>query len=96
MTTLLFLLAACGSDRATTIAGLTGDSATGATLFVDNGCNGCHADDASGGTGPALAGIGADDTDAVNTVIDGDGDMPSFTDLSDQDIADLFAWISEQ
>ncbi len=81
-----------GADRAADILALTGDSASGETLFTSN-CSGCHgADGAGSGSFPSLIGITADEEN-VNIVLDGDGSMPSFSSLADQDIADIFAFI---
>ncbi len=58
-----------------------GTEDVGATLYATR-CASCHADDGSGGFGPALAGIVAerfpDSADQVVVVRDGLGSMPSF------------------
>lgn len=91
----LFLMACGGStSRATDILALTGDATAGEAVFSDN-CAVCHAADGSGGTGPNLANESVGES-AVNTVLNGKESMPSFGDsLSDQDVADLFAWLDQ-
>lgn len=86
------LLSACATGgRADTILALTGDDIAGETLYADH-CAVCHAADGSGGTGPNLSSkvVGAG---VVNTVLNGEGQMPSFSTLSDQEVADLLAWL---
>lgn len=85
-------LAGCASNQAADILALEGDATAGETLFADN-CASCHGADATGGTGPDLVAEGFDE-DGVNIILDGEEDMPSFSaDLSDQDIADIIAWV---
>ena len=93
-------LAACGdkgdtgADRASDILALSGDATAGETLYTGN-CSGCHGADGTGSESfPALTGVTADTTH-VNIVIDGitGTSMPGFSTLSDQDIADIFAYI---
>jgi ubiquinol-cytochrome c reductase cytochrome c subunit len=101
MTRTLFLvltlgLAACssGDDRIDTIVGLTGDAANGGAVYASN-CAGCHGADGNGGTEEGI--LGEDDVEVVEVVLNGKESMPSFADtLSDQDIADVLAWLAEQ
>lgn len=75
----------------TTILGLPGDTAAGETVYADN-CAVCHAADGSGSIGPAIAGSAAEEV--VSTALVGVGDeMPAFDTLSDQDLADLAAFV---
>ena len=68
--------------------------AKGRQLFTDNGCNACHtlADaDAAGSTGPSFDGNANLDKDhVVNVVTNGQGAMPNFSWLGEEDI-DLLA-----
>ncbi|MBM4366549.1 MAG: cytochrome c [Deltaproteobacteria bacterium] len=92
---MLFLLAlACAPTTQTDeILALDGDSEAGATAFADN-CAGCHAEDGSGGSGPALVGEADEGEAFVDIVLEGKADMPSFADvLSNQDIADVLAFV---
>ncbi len=93
------LLMACGDksddtsgDRVSTITALSGDSTSGEALYTSN-CSGCHAADGSGGAGPALMGDLPDAEEIAETVINGKESMPSFDSLSDQDIADVIAYL---
>ena len=88
------LLAACNGgagSRADDILALTGDATSGETLFADN-CAVCHAADGSGGTGPNLSWESVS-AEVVNVILSGEEDMPSFSDLTDQEIADILAWL---
>jgi mono/diheme cytochrome c family protein len=68
--------------------------AKGRQLFTDNGCNACHtlADaNAAGSVGPAFDGnANLDKAHVVNIVTNGQGAMPSFGWLGEEDI-DLIA-----
>jgi mono/diheme cytochrome c family protein len=90
------LVAACngggsGGSRTDTILSLSGDDAAGETIYADN-CAICHAADGSGGSGPSLNGEELD-AELVNVILNGEDSMPSFDELSDQEIADLIAWL---
>jgi len=100
--TLLALLAplaltACGpSDRANTIAGLTGDAASGQPLYVTH-CAICHGATGGGGSGPNLvAEFNERDEQAekIDVILEGEDSMPGFADtLSDQEIADIVSYL---
>ncbi|MEZ4238418.1 MAG: cytochrome c [Myxococcota bacterium] len=78
-------------DRVDAILALEGDPATGETQYVAN-CADCHASDGTGASGPAL--VGYDDAaEFVEVVIDGEGSMPAFGSLRDEDIADMWAYV---
>jgi mono/diheme cytochrome c family protein len=68
--------------------------AKGRQLFNDNGCNACHAladANAAGSVGPAFDGNpNLDKGHVVNVVANGQGPMPSFSWLGEEDI-DLIA-----
>jgi menaquinol-cytochrome c reductase cytochrome b/c subunit len=89
-------LFACGKAAdVDAILELEGDPAAGETLFAAN-CASCHGADATGGSGPDLTGEDEDE-EFVEYVLNGDGDMPAFEgDLTDQEIADILAWVKEQ
>ena len=70
-----------------------GDAAGGALVFLNNGCGACHCDDASGGCAlgaPALIGVEADELDER---LRGDASHPVKFDLSDNELADLQAYL---
>ncbi|MCB9794979.1 MAG: cytochrome c [Alphaproteobacteria bacterium] len=77
------------SSREDDILALTPDTANGQTVF-ENNCASCHEADGSGNVGPSLQ--GALEDDALDYIINGEGGMPSFSSLSDQDIADVYAY----
>jgi mono/diheme cytochrome c family protein len=71
--------------------------AKGRQLFVDNGCNACHAlahANAAGSIGPALDGnANLDKAHVVNIVTNGQGAMPNFGWLSEEDIDLMAAYV---
>lgn len=79
--------------RAERIADLTGDATAGASVYSDN-CALCHAADGSGTSGPNIQDPSAyNQDDLITTVLDGQGTMPSFDALEDQEIADVIAYV---
>jgi mono/diheme cytochrome c family protein len=87
-----------GADRAATILGLTGDAAAGETVFMDNLCSSaaCHGPDGTSGTAPALTEQvpAASDEQIVNSLLNGKGDMTPQSALSDQELADVLAYVN--
>jgi mono/diheme cytochrome c family protein len=84
-------LAACGSDTSG-ITSLTGDAASGKTLYVAQ-CQACHG---SNGTARADAAGEAKNnpSGAAAVILDGEDAMPGFQDkLSDQQVADILAYL---
>ncbi len=82
-----------GEDRVDDILALDGDAAAGDAVYAAE-CSACHGAAGEGGSGPAMsevAGEGA--AEIVEVVLNGDGDMPAFPEIPDQDIADLVAYI---
>jgi mono/diheme cytochrome c family protein len=78
------------------VMALEGDSVSGETIYLDN-CARCHLDDGSGDKGPSLIFHIPRHSDEffVQLIIDGSGDMPGFTDFSDQDISDLISYLRD-
>jgi mono/diheme cytochrome c family protein len=92
----LTLLACSGggteSDPVAAITALTGDTASGETLFSSN-CASCHGAAGEGVSAPAIAGLDFTDGD-ISLVLNGEDGMPAFGEsLSDQDIADIIAYV---
>jgi mono/diheme cytochrome c family protein len=90
------LLTACPDDpRVADIVELSPDVVNGASLYEAN-CLDCHGADLSGGEGgPDLIGALAehDDADIADTILKGGLGMPSFSDLSDQEVADVVGYM---
>ena len=78
------------------VAAVTGGAGNGKELFTANGCIACHAADLSGGIGPKLAGrTPADLTeDRIRSQVrNGGNGMPAFEKITDQQLADIIAFI---
>ena len=89
-----------GNDRASAILGLAGDAAAGQTLFMSSTCGtaSCHGSDGmSGAATPALSMSvpNASDEQIVSTFLNGKGSMPTQSNLSDQQLADLLAYVTD-
>ena len=85
-------LAACGGSS--TASEPTGDAAAGQQAYASLACVGCHGENAEGNVGPNLAGFS--DWDKFQTVVrNGEDAMPKFgtDEVSDQQLADIFAWL---
>lgn len=83
------------ADRAQAILDLTGDAAAGEVTYTQQ-CSACHAADGTGGTGPSLvAAYGeGEDLEMIDVILTGDDGMPGFeSTLSDQEIADVWAYV---
>ena len=94
-TLLLLFLAACGedsgsSDRLASVSSLTGDTSSGKSLYSAQ-CASCHGATGTGGSGPAVT--GEDETETIEAMLNGPDEMPTFTGLSDQQLADLAAFV---
>ncbi|MEX1361678.1 MAG: cytochrome c [Nannocystaceae bacterium] len=85
-----------GGDRNADIKALTGDAASGQTVFSSMTCasSGCHGADGNSGSAPALrdSAPGLSDDQIIDSVLDGKGAMPP-NDLEDQEMADVLAWV---
>ncbi len=95
LTLLAPFLISCGDSatdaRTDTILALTADTGNGKIVF-DGKCASCHGA-AGGGTGLGPDIKGSNDAAAVLEItISGDGSMPSFSSLSDQELADVTAY----
>lgn len=78
------------------ILALNPDEAAGATVFGSTcGSGGCHGADGSSGPAPSLAAKVPDYGDAGLTcaLLTGPGGMPSQASLSDQELADVLAYV---
>jgi mono/diheme cytochrome c family protein len=99
---ILMLSLACASPESdpavAAVLDLTGVSEEGAGVYADS-CAHCHSEDGSGtDSGPGLRGLHASrDGAAVERILYGSGyEMPGFgARLSDQQVADVLAWVFE-
>ncbi|MCB9569286.1 MAG: cytochrome c [Myxococcales bacterium] len=89
---------ACGESDADKILALSGNSANGGTVYTAQ-CAVCHMADGTGNADanyPSLVehAMHESDMDIVEVILEGEGAMPEFrSKLSDQEIADLLAYI---
>ena len=75
-----------------------GDGADGARWYAMQHCNGCHGRDGTGGRAPALRGVGLSyGTLRAKVRNSGSVIMPSYSRerLSDEELADIFAYLNE-
>jgi mono/diheme cytochrome c family protein len=91
------LIVACGDDVHPDVTAVRDpDSvAAGADLFAA-GCANCHRDDLSGDIGPNLitSELGHPDSDFIDAVTNGKGDMPAFgTELSPAEIEQVVDFV---
>ena len=72
------------------------NAATGAAIWPDTMCAGCHGQSAEGGFGPRLIGTGLSFDQVLARVRLGKGAMPAFSadDISDDAVGHLRAWLS--
>lgn len=80
-----------------------GDPQAGEALFTSQGCSGCHSTGSDRVVGPGLAGISerGDDAYIRQSIVESDAVivegypnvMPDFSGLSDQQVADLVAYL---
>lgn len=86
-------------DRPTTILELEGDVAAGGALFTTQECStqACHGSDGIQGEAPDLnlRVPVLSDEEIVYVLLDGRGAMPPQSRLSDQQLADVIAWLNE-
>lgn len=102
------LLGACGDDddggnctnaqtkRGDTILMLASDETAGASVFAQScGISSCHGSDGSSGPAPNLGSNIAEfgDTGLACLVLAGTGSMPSQGSLTDQELADVLAYV---
>lgn len=84
-----------GAGSGTTDGGATGDAGAGETLFTANACGACHCADASGGCALEAPSIQGVSTDLLDSKLRGnDAHTGGKFGLSDQDIADLGAYLA--
>lgn len=83
------------SDGGDPTSGATdGDASSGEAIFVANGCAGCHCADGAGGCAISAPAVAGSDAAELDSVLRGDHAHPIKVDLSDQDVADLEAYLA--
>ncbi len=95
------ILSGCGggssadADRVSTIAALSGDAASGKSVYEAN-CVDCHG--ANGRAGSASVDVASSAKNnangAISQILEGGGGMQAFDSLADQEIADVVAYLS--
>lgn len=82
------------SARVSTIEGLTADTTSGATLYTSN-CATCHGATGSGGSvNKNIVSVATSNTSsAIDQILNGGDGMASFSNLSDQQIADIVGYV---
>ncbi len=84
-------LAGCGENpRIAEVEALTGDATQGAVLYEAN-CRWCHGSDGRGAH--SMYPGGSLSPKLIETILEGLSGMPSFDNLSNQEIADIVAYI---
>jgi mono/diheme cytochrome c family protein len=100
LTLVTLIAAACGGGGGGAAAPSTqGDAAAGAKAWASAPCVACHGANAEGGAGPKLAGTSLPFDTVKNTVRNGrGGEMPKFSadQVSDQSLADIYAWLKSK
>ena len=86
----LALLVAAVDPRIAEIEALSGDAVVGATLYEAN-CRWCHGSNGRGAH--TMYPGGTLSPDLIETILEGLSGMPSFDNLSNQEIADIAAYI---
>lgn len=87
-----------GDVPAATTPVVTGDATAGEAVFASQGCGGCHvlaAAGASGNVGPNLDEAKPSTELVVERVTKGKGVMPAFGSLSEQQVADVAAYVAQ-
>ncbi len=70
------------------------DPVTGQTVYTDNGCAGCHCDDASGGCALSAPGLIESSSSDLESHLTGEHTHPVQADLSATELADLEAYLA--
>ena len=74
--------------------GATDGTAAGEAVFADSGCTACHCVDATGGCALSAPSLVAVDAAVLADVVSGALSHPVGVDLTDQESADLIAWLA--
>jgi len=84
------------AERVARILDLPADVDAGELVYEEGGCMGCHGEYGYGtDVGPPLVSTALDLAYVFEVAIDGTGSMPSQAEMSDQDLADLGAYLDD-
>ncbi|MFT5683080.1 MAG: mono/diheme cytochrome c family protein [Myxococcota bacterium] len=71
-----------------------GNPASGERVYEQEGCASCHGAAGEGGSGGSLGSVhGMDDVEVWEFIYYGTDGMPDYPYLSEQEIADMIAWM---
>lgn len=103
---MVLMLGACGSgEEESSEEPATEEEDSGASSsdvdaegIAQSSCASCHGSDFSGGVGPALAGLTLSEDEFTETVRNGQGQMPAFSEdqINDEELAALYTYFGEQ
>lgn len=98
---MVLLLGACGGgeEEAATEEGSSASSSdVDAEGIAQSTCASCHGQDFSGAVGPALAGTSLSEDEFEDTVRNGSGQMPAYSEdqINNEELSALYTFFSEQ
>lgn len=97
---MVLLLGACGNgeEEPAEEDSNASSSDVDAEGIAQSSCASCHGADFSGGAGPALAGLSLSEDEFSETVRNGQGQMPAFSEeqISNEELSALYTYFGEQ
>ena len=90
------LVLGCGSAAPSDAMLSSGNPASGERVYVQEACADCHGEFGEGGSGGPLGSVhGMSNVDLWDVIYHGTEGMPDYPHLSDQEIADMIAWMRD-